>query len=116
MVSSLGEAAALAALEDNAHLQRALINNAEGVKWMTARLMEMGYNPIQTWANFVCCEMGEDAAALAKRLQDEGIIVRPLGGPWGARTAIRVTIGTPEQNQRFLSALKKVTASVTVNS
>ena len=116
MVSSLGEAAALAALEDNAHLQRALINNAEGVKWMTAKLMEMGYNPIQTWANFVCCEMGEDAAALAKRLQDEGIIVRPLGGPWGARTAIRVTIGTPEQNQRFLSALKKVTASVTVNS
>ena len=62
---------------------------------------------VPTWANFVYCELGEDAAAVAKRLQAEGVIIRPLG-PWGAPTAIRVTIGTPEQNGIFLNAFKKV--------
>jgi histidinol-phosphate aminotransferase len=60
-----------------------------------------------TWANFLYCELGEDAAAVAQRLQAEGVIIRPLG-PWGAPTAIRVTIGTREQNGIFLSAFKRV--------
>ena len=64
-------------------------------------------NRLPTWANFLYCELGEDAAAVAQRLQAEGVIIRPLG-PWGAPTAIRVTIGTPEQNEIFLKAFKKV--------
>ena len=44
---------------------------------------------------------------MGKRLQSEGVIVRPMG-PWGAPTAIRVTIGTPEQNEMFFKALKTV--------
>jgi histidinol-phosphate/aromatic aminotransferase/cobyric acid decarboxylase-like protein len=54
--------------------------------------------------------MHEDAAALAKRLQGEGVIIRPRNGSWGARTAIRVTIGTPEENEKFVTALKRVIA------
>ena len=50
---------------------------------------------------------------VVKRLQAEGIIVRPLG-PWGAPTAIRITIGTPEQNDIFLKAFKKVMEKATV--
>ena len=73
----------------------------------------MGYHPIPTWANFLYCELGEDAAVVAKRLQAEGVIVRPLA-PWGAPSAIRVTIGTPEQNDIFLNAFKKVTEQATV--
>ena len=106
-VSVPAQAAALAALEDEAHVRQALVNNAEQAERLTESLRELGYEPVPTWANFIYCELGEDAAAVAQRLQAEGVIIRPLG-PWGAPTAIRITIGTPEQNEIFLKAFKKV--------
>jgi len=106
-VSAPAQAAALAALEDEVHVQKALLNNAEQAERLTEDLRELGYEPVPTWANFLYCEIGEDAAAVAQRLQAEGVIIRPLG-PWGAPTAIRVTIGTPEQNATFLKAFRKV--------
>lgn len=66
-----------------------------------------GFTVVPTSANFVYCEVGEDASALAGRLRSEGISVRPLG-VWGAPQAIRVTIGTPEENQLFLKATRKI--------
>jgi histidinol-phosphate aminotransferase len=112
-VSSVAQAAALAALGDEVHTQRTLQNNAEQAERLTGAITELGYHPVPTWANFVYCELGDDAAAVAKRLQAEGVIVRPLG-PWGAPTAIRITIGTPEQNELFLKAFKKVMERATV--
>jgi histidinol-phosphate aminotransferase len=106
-VSHVAQAAALAALDDEAHTQETLKNNAEQAERLVGEITELGYPPIRTWANFLYCELGDDAAAVAKRLQAEGVIVRPLG-PWGAPTAIRVTIGTAEQNDIFLMAFKKV--------
>jgi histidinol-phosphate aminotransferase len=109
-VTSIGEAAALAALDDEAHLKRALENNRAGARYLTSHLTDLGYKPLQTWANFIYCEMHEDALALSRRLQAEGVIIRPLTGSWGARTAIRVTIGTPDENEKFVTALKRVVA------
>jgi histidinol-phosphate aminotransferase len=106
-VSAPAQAAALAALEDEAHVHKALVNNADQAEHLTESLRELGYEVVPTWANFLYCELGENAAAAAQRLQTEGVIIRPLG-PWGAPTAIRVTIGTPEQNEIFLKAFKKV--------
>jgi histidinol-phosphate aminotransferase len=111
-VSHVAQAAALAALDDEAHTQKTLRNNAEQAERLVAEITELGYPPIRTWANFLYCELGDDAAAVAKRLQAEGVIVRPLG-PWGAPTAIRVTIGTAEQNDIFLRAFEKVTERAT---
>jgi len=105
-VSSVAQAAALAALEDDAHTRKAIVNNAEQAAVLTEGMPEAGYRVVPTWANFLYCEGNEDAALVAERLQEEGVIVRPLG-PWGAPRAIRVTIGTPEQNQFFLKAFKK---------
>ena len=112
-VSVPAQAAALAALEDGAHTRRAVENNAEQSQRLIDGISQLGYRAVPTWANFVYCELGEDAAAVAKRLQAEGIIIRALG-PWGAPTAIRVTIGTPEQNGVFLNAFKKVMEQVAV--
>jgi histidinol-phosphate aminotransferase len=112
-VSVLAQAAALAALDDEAHIQKTLKNNVEQAERLFASITELGYHPVPTWANFLYCELGDDAAAVAKRLQAEGVIVRPLG-PWGAPTAIRITIGTPEQNDIFLRAFKKVMERATV--
>jgi len=107
-VSTLAEAAALASLDDREHFQKTITNNRSGAEFLSRKLTEMGYRPIPTFANFVFFDAGEDAAALSKRIQSEGVIVRPLG-PWGIPTAIRVTIGTPEQNERFIAALAKAT-------
>jgi histidinol-phosphate aminotransferase len=106
-VSVPAQAAALAALDDDAHIQLAVKNNADGAESLVKELSGLGYRVIPTWANFVYCEVGGEAGAIAKRMQAEGVIIRALGA-WGAPTAIRVTIGTPEQNHRFLTVFKKV--------
>jgi len=106
-VSSMAQAGAVAAINDEAHIGKTMRNNAEGAQWLHDQLSELGFHPVPTWANFVYCDVGEDSMAVAQRLQDGGVIIRPLK-PWGAPTAIRVSIGTQEQNQQFLAAFKKI--------
>jgi histidinol-phosphate aminotransferase len=106
-VSSVAQAAALVAIEDDHHIQRVVENNALQSRVLVQGLSGLGYRVVPTSANFVFCDLGEDSAAFASRLQDEGVAVRPLG-PWGAPNCIRVTIGTAEQNQAFLQAARRV--------
>lgn len=104
-VSGISEAAALAAIGDREHIRRSVEANAEGVAALSAGLRELGLRFVPTTTNFISFDVEEDAAAVAARLQSEGVIVRPLG-PWGCPRSIRVSVGTPEQNRRFLAALK----------
>jgi histidinol-phosphate aminotransferase len=106
-ISSVAQAAALAALRDGEHTGRAIKNNAEQAEVLSAELNRLGYPVARTWANFLYCELGENAAAFADRLQAGGVTVQPLG-LWGAPSAIRVSIGTPAQNQRFLEIFENV--------
>ena len=112
MVSSLAEAAALAALADTGHVRRAIEANAIGAKLLTKAIAEMGISVTPTWANFLFCRVGEEAASLCKKLQEHGVIVRPMSGGWGAPDAFRVTIGTPDQNEQFLDALKRARSRI----
>jgi histidinol-phosphate aminotransferase len=112
-VSLPAQAAALAALDDDAHTRKGLENNAEQAEVLLRGIAELGYHVVPTWANFLYCELGEDAAAVARRMQSEGVLIRPLG-PWGCPTAMRVSIGTPEQNQIFLQSFRKVMQPTTV--
>ncbi len=111
-VSVVAEAGALAALKDEAHIRKTVANNLAGAAWMLEHLSDAGISAVPTSANFVYFELNEPAAEFAKRMQAEGVIVRPLG-PWGIRNGVRVTIGTPEQNEMFVRALKKVLQPVT---
>jgi histidinol-phosphate aminotransferase len=113
-VSSIAEAGALAGLRDTAHVQKTVENNCKGAEYLTNRLAEMGLKALPTWTNFLYVDVGEPASPFARRLEAEGIIVRPMSGGWNAPTAIRVTIGTPEQNERFADALKRVISSAAV--
>ncbi len=106
-VSSIAQTAAVAALEDQTHLARVASNNAAQSDLLGAGLIELGYRVVPTWANFVYCDLGDDAAAFADRLIEQGISVRPLG-QWGAPTCIRISIGTPDQNQMLLTAIRKM--------
>jgi histidinol-phosphate aminotransferase len=106
-VSSVAQAAAVAALDDLHHVQRVVSNNAEQAQILSVALSGLGCRVVPTSANFLYCDVGEDASGFAERLRSEGVSVRPLGG-WGAPSCIRVSIGTPEQNQVFLCAARKI--------
>ena len=106
-VSNLAQAAALAALEDPAHIRKAVENNSDQAERLVRAISELGYSTSVTWANFIYCHLGQDAGNFAARLQVEGIVVRALA-QWGAPHAIRFTIGTPEQNDALLRALRKL--------
>jgi histidinol-phosphate aminotransferase len=106
-ISVVAEAAALAAVRDEGHIRRTVENNAVGADWLAARLAEFGVHAVPTSANFIYFELDEDADAFSGRMQSEGVIVRSLV-PWGIPNGIRVSIGTPEQNEQFVRAFKKV--------
>ena len=106
-VSVVAEAAGLGAIRDEAHIRMTVENNAAGAEWLMRHFSELGLRAIPTNANFIYFEIYEDANAFSKRMQAEGVIVRSLV-PWGIRNGIRVTVGTPEQNEMFVAALKKV--------
>ncbi len=112
IVNSIGEAGALAALDDREHYEKSMRNNSAQLTTLIRQLRELGFAPIESWGNFVYIETGEDASALGRRMQMNGVIVRPLTGSWGARTAIRVSVGTPEANRTFIDALRRVTNGV----
>jgi histidinol-phosphate aminotransferase len=106
-VSSVAQTAALASIDDPNHIARVVSNNASEAPLLMAGLLELGYWVIPTSANFLYCDVREDATAVAAGLRCAGISVRPLNA-WGAPTCIRVTIGRPEQNELFLSAMRKI--------
>lgn len=105
-VSMPAQSAAIAALEDEAHIQRSVQSNAREAKWLVDELLQLGKNVIPTWANFVYCDIGSDADEVAHKLEQEGVVIRSLNR-WGDPQAIRITIGTREQNQQFIAAFKK---------
>ncbi len=107
-INTLAEAAALAALEDTEHMRKTVENNAAGAAWLTREISEFGLRVTPTWANFIYVDVGEDAPIIAQRMQQQGIIVRPLTGLWGAPHAIRISVGLADQNKRCISVLKKV--------
>ena len=106
-VSSVAQAAAVAALDDLNHVGRVVSNNAEQAQILGVGLSELGYRVVPTAANFLYCDVGEDASGYAGRLRSEGIRVRPLGG-WGAPSCVRVSIGTAEQNRILLGAARSI--------
>lgn len=110
-VNSLAQAAAVAALQDDDHLAKTLETNRNGMERIVARMRALGFNSVESHANFVCIEVG-DAKSIAEALLHEGVIVRS-GHVFDMPNHIRVTIGTPAEVERFLAAFEKVTAKVT---
>jgi histidinol-phosphate aminotransferase len=106
-VSGVGEAGAIAALKDKAHVRMSVERTAEGVEYLTPRLREMGFRVVPTCTNFLYLETREDPTQLGRRIQNEGCIVRALV-PWGIPNALRISVGTPEQNKVLIEALSRV--------
>jgi histidinol-phosphate aminotransferase len=85
----------------------------EGREALAGTLREHGFEPAgPAVANFLFVEVGDDARPLYEALLRQGAIVRPMGG-FGAPGALRITVGTPDENAFFANALASVRAATT---
>jgi histidinol-phosphate aminotransferase len=98
---------AKAALADDGHLEKVLESNKRGKKFLYQALKALSLQVVPTEANFLLFRLGEQAQAASKRLFDEKILIRWMGA-YGLPDYIRVTIGTMEENIRFVEALKRI--------
>ena len=103
-VNRLAEAAALAALDDEEHPRRTREMNAAGIEYLSRALPALGVRVWPTDANFLLAEAGPGAVDALLR---EGVIVRPMRG-FGLPDHIRISIGTPEENERLVKALQRI--------
>jgi histidinol-phosphate aminotransferase len=110
-VSSVAQAAALAALGDRAHVARSQALNRAELPMLSAEVERLGCRVFPSQGNFLLIELpraGEMAGArVYEQLLRRGVIVRPLG-PYGLTRHLRITVGTAAENQRLLSALRGV--------
>ncbi len=109
-VNSLAQAAAVAALDDDAYLQKSAALNADGYAQLTAAFAQTGIEYVPSFGNFVLFRAGVDDGAGARvnlALLKKGIIVRPVGN-YGLPQWLRVSIGLPQENAAFINALKVV--------
>lgn len=105
-VNSLAQIAAMAALEDEEHLKRSQENNVEGLAYLFKELKTMGFECVPTQANFFLIKVGKGKEVYDALLK-EGVIVRSMNS-YGLGEYVRVTVGLPEENKRFVEALCKV--------
>ncbi|MEB0075923.1 histidinol-phosphate transaminase [Pseudomonas sp. CCI3.2] len=108
-VNSLALAAACAALDDVEYVAQSRRLNEVGMHLLEQGLRELGLSWIASKANFLAVDLGREGASVYQGLLNEGVIVRPIGG-YGMPNHLRVSIGLPSENLRFLDALAKVLA------
>ena len=108
-VNALGQAAALAALSDEGHVLECLRTIEAGRHFLYEEFGALGLKYTPSRANFILLDVGRNATEVFSWLLKEGVIVRPMTS-FGMENSLRVTVGTPEENRRFVKALKKVLA------
>ena len=106
-VTSLSQVAAMAALEDENHVVECVRMNEAGRAYLYDELRSLGVKYVPSRANFILVDVGRSAADIYQKLLHEGVIVRPLT-PFGMETALRITVGTPDENRRLIKGLRTV--------
>lgn len=106
-VSSVAQAAALASLQDGDQVARTRELNREARDYFYGEFQRLGLEYTPSYANFVWVDLGRECRPVFTELLKRGVIVR-TGDAFGAPTHIRVTTGTPQQNQKFVAALDEV--------
>ncbi len=106
-VNSLALTAACAALDDADYLVAGRRTNDAGMAQLEAGFRGLGLSWIPSKGNFIAVDFGRDAAPINQALLQAGVIVRPVAG-YGMPTFLRVSIGTEQENARFLEALERI--------
>jgi histidinol-phosphate aminotransferase len=106
-VNSLAQAGALAALGDKGFLNKTRKLVLEGKRYLYKALDKLPLSYVPSVANFILIDVGRDGFAVFKEMLKSGIIVRDMK-QYGLNNFIRVTIGTTEENRKFIQVLKRV--------
>jgi histidinol-phosphate aminotransferase len=105
-VNAAAQWAALAALDDVDHVKRSLEVNRLGIKYLQEEFTRLGLEFVPSQANFILLRVGKGQEVF-KQLLSQGVIVRPMAG-YQFPEHVRVTVGTKEENRKFIDALEKV--------
>jgi histidinol-phosphate aminotransferase len=108
-VSSVAQAAALAALDDDAHVARSQEAARAGIDMLIEGTRRLGLRPYPSLGNFVLVDAGRDAEPLYQALLQKGVIVRPMSA-WGLPRHVRISTGTHADTERALAVLAEVVA------
>ena len=108
-VNLVAQAAAVAALDDDDHLQDCVRRNREGMLQLQAGFEKLGLGWIESAGNFVALETQRPGLDVYQDLLQHGIIVRPVAN-YGMPNHLRITVGRADENARFLNALEQVLA------
>ncbi len=103
-VNLLAQVAASAALDDEEHVRKTRANNFAGLEFFERAFRESNLEFVPSHANFVLVRVG-DGRKVFEAMQRQGVITRPMGG-YQLPEWIRVSVGTPGDNERCLRALK----------
>ncbi|MDY0390280.1 MAG: histidinol-phosphate transaminase [Desulfobulbus oligotrophicus] len=104
-VNLLAQTGALAALEDLDHYQHTLRSTTEGRRWLSKAVTELGCQAYPSHANFFLIDVRGDATRLYEAMLYKGVIVRSMKA-YGYPDFIRITVGTADENKRFVAALR----------
>ncbi|MFI5200820.1 MAG: histidinol-phosphate transaminase [Candidatus Kapaibacterium sp.] len=115
--SSPAQAAGIAALDDEEFLARTIETNRAGKQYLKEAFAELGISHVDTSANFFLLPFSSVSSAheFVAEMERRGIIVRPLDGS-GLPDCVRVSIGTMEENERAIRAMKEINVAVTFKS
>ena len=105
--SLVGQAAARAALKDTDHVKKSQKSNTIGKAFLYKTFDDMGFRYIETEGNFIMLHVPQSGADITDALLRQGVIVRPMAG-YGYPDAVRVTIGTQQENERLITALRAI--------
>lgn len=103
----LAQVAALASLDDHHHREQVLNINREGKQYFYKEIEKLNLFFLPTETNFIFIDLKEDSQSFFEKCLRKGVIIRP-GKTWGCPNCIRVTIGTPYENEKFIQALKEI--------
>ena len=103
-VNTLAQIGALACLDDDEHYQKTMTMTKEGMAWLHEEIKKLGCRPLSSHANFFLVDVGVSGKLLYEQMLHKGVIIRPMAA-YGFPNFIRITIGTPAENQRLITAM-----------
>lgn len=102
----LAQVAAIASLDDDSHVKKSVEMNNAGKIFLQNFFSEAGLSYLPTMGNFISVNVKQDGLVLYQKLLKQGVIVRPVAN-YDLPEYLRITIGTQQQNERFVGTLKQ---------
>jgi len=106
-VNFLAQAAGIAALKDDAFLEKSVSENDQGRRYLYAQFRRLGLEYVESHTNFVLVKIGLEATQVQKHLLERGVIVRPCG-EFDLPEFLRITVGNEQENTRLIRTLEQV--------